>query len=522
MTIVKLELDNTISPGGAEYHCSGRSPLGQRFYSSILDNGIDPVPTKMQPGEGLPFSGSVRITMENFAFGGRGTYFGRLIAANEYYLDKPLKIYTGFYDGQTFDWANFKEKLYFIKRIDGPDSNGRVTITADDILTLLDDDQAQITTAPDAKLVSNLSAITAGTINITDNTHFSATGGTCQINSEFIDYAGLSGSDSIVITGRARFGSSASAHNADDAVIPCYSYTNENVVSVIYSLIDLYSPIDASTYIPLSEWNDQRDSYLIGDNVTGVIPAGKKIKKKINQLCSQTSVSVWWDDEQQLVKLRAIGPTITPVLQIKSDENILNVGENNKRDPSKAVNTIIAYYGRKDFSTGEESPENYSRVYGSPDAESTLGFGKSKIETIYCSDIPVSGTSVVNKMIARRFSQRRKGINEYFFRLDVKAATISVGDEVQVLSDTLEDVDGNPTLLSYLITEKDQLSPTVYQYTAQATGFLTTGPYRVIAPNSMAGVTYASATQEQRLTYAFVADDVTQQFSNGNDPHLIL
>ena len=521
-TIVKIELDNSVSPSGDEYHCSGRSPLGQRFYSSIIQGGFDPTPTKMEPGKGLGFLGSVRVSMNDFPFGESGTYFGKLIANNPYYLDRPLKVYTGFYDGFTFDWANFKEKLYFIKKIDGPDSKGRVTITADDILTLLDEDQAQIPTAPNAKLNSALNSSDTGTLNIVDNENFSATGGTLLINDEYISYSGLSGSDSVITTARAQYGTTAAAHDADDPVIPCFSYSAENVVDVIYDLIDLYSPIDAATYINSTAWNTERDNYLIGDTVTGVLNAGEPIKDKINSLCEQTMVSCWWDDEDQLIKIKAIGPTITPSLQLNTTEHILDKGESINRDPSKAVTTLAVYFGRRDHTGQENAAKNYAELYVTPDAESTAGFGKDKIETIYAPDIPLAGTSTVNKMISRLFSQRRTGKTEYKFRLDAKDATASVGDLVQVTTGLIQDANGEATTESYLIIERDQISAATFQYTSVATGFLTTGPYRVIAPNTLSATTYATATSGERETYGFIADNTTTQFSNSDTAHAIL
>jgi hypothetical protein len=521
-TIVQLELDNTISTGGAEYHCSGRSPLGQLFYSSIPENGFDPTPTRMDVGSGLGFRGTVRVAFDDFAFGGAGTYFGRLLAANPYYLDRKLKLYTGFFDGVTFDWANFKEHLYFIKRIDGPDSKGRVTIQAADLLTLLDEDQARTPTTPNAKLASTLTAGATGTINIGDNTDFSTTGGTAQINDEFVAYSGVSGADSIIITARAQYGTTAAGHDADDAVSPCYSYSGENVVDVIYDLIDQFSPIDVSTYINLTDWEDERDNYLAGDAVTGIVTAGTPIKDKIESLCSQAMISVWWDDEDQEIKLKAVGPSVTPSASLNKTEHILNVGEKPQRDPSKAITEVWVYYGRKNHADDEEEPRNYASLYITPDAEATAGHGKPKVKKIFATDIPDSGTSTVNKLSSRLLSQYSQGENLYTFRLDVKDSGLKTGQLVDVATDLIQGTDGLPTTNSFLVIERDQLTPTVFQYKAQFTGFLTGAPYRLIAPNTLSGTDYTAASAAQRGKYGFIADTSTEEFSNSDPAHLIL
>lgn len=521
-TIVKLELDNTISDGGAEYHCHGRSPLGQLFYSSIPENGFDPTPTRMAVGSGLGFRGTVRVTFDDFAFGGAGTYFGRLLAANPYYLDRLIKVYDGFYDGVTFDWANFKERLYFIKKIDGPDSKGKVTIQAADLLTLLDEDQAQTPTTPNAKLASTLAIGATGTINIGDNTDFSASGGIAQINDEFVAYSGVSGGTSIVITARAQYGTEAEEHDADDAVSPCYSYSAQNVVDVIYDLIDQFSPIDVSTYINLTEWEAERDNYLVGDSVTGIVPAGTPIKDKIEKLCQQAMASVWWDDEDQEIKIKAVGPTVSPSAQLNKDRHILDVGERVQRDPTKAINTIVVYYGRKNHAIDETEPSNYSNVYVTPDAEALAGHGKPKIKTIFASDIPSAGTSTVNKLSLRLLSQYAQGETTYTFQLDVKDSGLKTGSLAEVTTNVIQGADGIALVNSFLITERDKIKPTVYQYRAHKTGFTIGSAYRIIAPDDLAGTDYSTATTEQRETYLFICDDVTDEFSNGDPGHQIL
>ena len=521
-TIVQLDLDNPISAGGNEYHCSGRSPMGQLIYSSIQENGFDPTPTRMSPGSGLGFRGSVRVTFSDFDFGSVGTYFGRLLGANPYYLDRPLKVFSGFYDGITFDWDNFKERLYFIKRIDGPDSRGRVTITADDLLTLLDEDQASTPVTPDAKLAGSLTSSATGTISITDNAGFSASGGIAQIGNEFIAYSGISGGASIVITARGQYGTAAEAHDADDAVSPCYSYSGENVVDVIYDLIDQFSPIDVSTYIDLAAWEAERDNYLVGDLVTGVIPAGTPIKEKIESLCEQVMASVWWDDEDQEIKIKAVGPTVSPSAQLNKTQHILSVGESVQRDPSKAITEVWVYYGRKNHADDDDEPANYSDLYITPDADASAGHGKPKIKKIFATDIPASGTSTVNKLSQRMLAMYSRGENIYTFRLDVKDAGVKTGQLVDAETDLIQGADGVPVANSYLVIERDQISAGAYQYKAQTSGFLTGSPYRLIAPDSLAATDYAAASAAQRAKYAFVADTSTSEFSNGDPAHLIL
>lgn len=516
----KLELDNPISPSGDEYHCEGRGPLSEEYYPSIVKRGIDPVPTRMLPGEGLPYSGYIKFTFQDFPFGDQGTYFGRLIAANPYYQDRPLKFYTGFFDGENFSLSNFKEKLYFIQKIQGPDSNGRVVITAVDPLIQLSEKQARTPETPNAELASSLGAGATGTVNIGDNAGYSVDGGIAKINDEYLEYSGLSGSDSIVVVGRAAYGSSSASHDAGDNINPCYSFEDKNVVDVIRDLIELFSPIDHALYIPDSDWEYQRDTFMNGDVATGVIDAGEPIKGRINALCEYFRVSVWWDDELQKVSLKPIGPLISAAERYNTAENILDEGEDIVRDPSKAVSAVIVHFGRKDHSKDDDEKKNYSSHYVVPNPDAIAGHGKEIIREVYASYIPNSGTATANKLADRIIAQLSEGEITYHFRLDVRDSTLKVGDVFEVYTERLQGADGIPVPTSFIATEKDRLSPTVYQYRAIRTGFALGSKYRKVAPSSLAGLTYDAATDEQRATYMFIANS-SGEFSNSDEGHWV-
>lgn len=518
--IAKLELDTTISAGGSEYHCNGRAPLGQLFHSDIVDGGFDPTPTRMNPGSGLGFRGSVKIKFKDFNYGSAGTYWGRLLANNPFYLDRKLKIYTGFYDGVTFDWANFKEKLYFIKKIQGPDSRGYVTITAHDPLTLLDGDQSLIPTTPDAKLGAAITSSQTGTIDITDNTGFSATGGTADFDGEFVTYSGVSGVDSIVVTARGAFGSEAKSHSLNDPVSNCYGYNTSNVVDVIRDLIESYSPIDDAAYLPDTDWDTQRDEFLPNADAIGVYTAGTPIKEEIEKLCEYYRLSVWWDDEDQQIKLVHIGPLASTTKRININEHILDVGEDVKRDPTKAVTETIVYYGRRDHSKDDDDPNNYSEWYVTPNATAETGHGKAKVKEIFAKNIPASGNSSASTLADRVNAQYEYGDIAYQFRLDIKDADLKVGDIVEAYTNKIQGTDGQPVPTSFIVVERDLIKGTVYQYRALRTGFALGSNYRRIAPDSLAAVTYSTATDEQKATYLFISD-VLGKFSNNDDGHWI-
>ena len=519
--IVKLELDNSISDSGEEWHCFGATPIGQFFYPHEAKGGYSVTPTRMAIASGLGFRGHVKLKFKDFSIGSAGSYFPKLVAANEYYLDRKIKIYTGFYNkGDTFDIADFKEHLYFIKKIEGPDARGNVTITAADPLTLLDDDQAQAPAPSDGVLAGALTDSATGTLDITDNTGFSASGGVANLDGELVRYSGISGGTSIVTTERGAFGSEAKAHDSGDSVHNSYYVESANVVDVIRSLIEDYSPIDHASYIPDADWNTQRDDFLVGELVTGVISEPSNVKEIIESLCEQAYCSVWWDDVAQEIKLKAIGPTPTPNVTLNKTEHILEDGEKQKRDPTKAITEVWIYYGRRDHSKGKADPSNYEYRHIAVDADATTGHGKPKVKKIYASFIPGSGASSASKLGSRILAQNKTGEHKYEMQLDVKDADTAVGDTATIETNLIQDTNGAPLPSDFMIVEKQPITPTKYKYTGIKTGWLVGAKYGLVAPNSMAD--YTSASQADRLKYAFVADTSSEEMSNGDVPSLII
>ena len=523
-TFVRLDFDNPLSAQGFEYHCTDRPPHGQQMFETI-DNktGIDPVPTRIDYGSGLGYRANIRITFNDFNYGAKGTYWGKLLASNIYYQDRKLTLYEGFYDGGTFSLSDFKQKLYFINKITGPDSNGKVVITASSILTLLDNDKAKVPDKTDGVLAGALAAATTGTVNIGDNTGFNASGGVCVINSEYIRYSGVSGADSIVITSRGQFGTTAADHSAGDDVNDCFYFEDDNVVDVIYRLIDEQSPIDASTYINTTEWNAQRDDYLPTQYVTGVILPQEDTKDIIEKLCMQGYIALWWSEDEQLLKLKAIGPTVASVKSLNQQNHILNIGEKPERNSKDAISAVLIHYGIINPEEDHDDPTNYQSHYYQDDAAALAGLGL-KIKTVFADFIPNSGTGSVSRLASRLLSQFKKGELKYTFILDAKdVESLPVGDRAQISTDKIQDSNGDNEINDFFVIERERQSdPSRYKYLAIATGFLIEAGYRKIAPDSMSSVTYATATTQQRIEYGFIADTSTVEMSNGDPPTLIL
>jgi len=516
LTILKLGMDHPIDAVG-DYFCDYQNPLGQKFWPCI--ESIDYTPAKLVPGS-LGSFGSVTIKLLNFPYGTQGTFFGRLLASNEYFLDRILTLYVGFHDdGEAFDWANFQERQYVIRSIKGPDSKGAITVTGTDILTQLDSDQSMVPLESYGALSGSLAAATTGTVNITDNTNFNAGGGVCIINGkELATYSGVSGGTSIVITARSQFGTTAETSTAAGSPVRnCYYINNENCIDALYALIDGFTEIDASTYINTTDWNDERDTYLASDDVFRVITEPTAVKTVIKDICESSHVSLWWEPSEQLIKVRAVGPKLDATTEITTEAHILRDGHSIERDLSKAVTQVWVFYD-KISQTGGDDEKNFRKLNIVLDNAKEAAYGFSKIEKVYAGYLPAAGGSTATKIGQRKLASYALGEIIYKFQLDAKDSQLLIGENVTLTSVADEDSDGGATSRTCMVIERDQINSGTYSYKAQALGIDPSSNYAIVAADGTPDYTAGGSATD----YAFIAVTGTGQMSNGDPAYLIL
>ena len=252
---------------------------GEQMYPALESWKV--APTKLTPGKGLGHRSSVTLTFRDFPHHDRGvdpyvanrsytpedqgTFFGKWIARNGYYQNRPLKIRRGYVSSSGLDLTGFSDHLYLIDRVEGPDANGVVRIVAKDVLKLVDDKKAQAPAASSGVLSAD---ITAGqtTLVLDDSTGYPSSGHV-RIGSEIMSYTAGSAFSSAFSTAfgpgdttlsvtRAQRGTTGKAHKSGDSVQLCVTYdstTINNAVDVAFDLIDTYSEVDTDSYIDFGD-----------------------------------------------------------------------------------------------------------------------------------------------------------------------------------------------------------------------------------------------------------------------------
>jgi hypothetical protein len=510
--IVELDLDTKISSTGKEYLSQGEQPLGQEFWPCV--QSIKWIPTRTKEDGGLGLFGDVVIKCKDFpCTTGNGTYFGRLIANNNYYLNRAVKIWVGFYRaGDTFSFSNFVERRYFLKAIDGPDEKGNVTIKANDILSRLK--ESQVPEATKGNLNASLDSSTTGTLNIQDNTGFPNAAGYCIIDDEIVAYSSTSGADSIVTTARGQGGTTAASHDADAPVRYIYHY-NGHPTDAVKDLIENHTDI-ASSYIPTTDWTTEKNSYMSGYTVDIWVKEPTDVDKIIHKIGQQNYFNVFWDDEAQEIKLKTLGPTLNNTASWNDDEHILDERVSIKRDQRKILSEVWVFYGKLNQSKGNDA-ENFENVYIKIDSNVETGLGEVSVKKIFADYLPSSQTSVASTIAARLISQNKTPL-ELTFYVDAKDSDLEVGQAVNVTTGLIQGIAGDPVAKNMRIIERSEELGNRYKYKLICSGIDPGDRYARIGPNTLND--YISESDANRADYGFICNN-SELMSNNDDPYLI-
>lgn len=527
---------------------SGASPATiktYRFVESRVDlphgeswqpclQSISTTPQEITPGKGIGKRQSVTITLQDFPHHDRGidpyvanrsytpeaqgTFFRKLIARNQYYVGRALRVKIGFI-GDTFSWSDFTAHNYIIDRIEGPDRNGRVQIVAKDVLKLADDKKAK---APAVSSGVLSAAISAAATSLTLDSGSGAdygTSGYVRIGSEIIQFTGRS-TDTLTGLTRGAWGTTAATHSTDDLVQLCLAYSEANVRDIIDDLLVTYAGVSAA-YIPDTDWDDERDVWLLSLNLTTIISKPEGVTKLLDELCEQCMLGIWWDDANQEIKLKAHMPARgTDTITALTQDNVVADSVDVKHLQEDRLSQVWCYYAPIDWSADLGKAENFSHLYiaGDTDAEGDDQYGESVVKQVYSRWIPSEGIAAA--FATRTLNRYRDYAKQITLALDAAAAnSLAVGDLIDVTLDQVVDTDGSAkTVRMQLLRESETDPGHRWEYKALESTY--TKRYGFIAPNSTAD--YTSATEAQKNRYAWIASSADQKMSDDSEPYRII
>lgn len=516
-----VKLSNTYVPGQEYFHCIERADLA---------------PTIIDPSKGLGIRASIKITIADFPHHDRGidpyvanrtytpadqgTFFSKLVARNRHYIGRAMRVKTGYIDESGIVF--FKIRNYVIDNIEGPDANGRYTITAKDILKLADDDRV---VAPAHTTGTLDSSITAGASSLT------VTSGT---ESEYAGEEYIRIGDEIILAptanrsanvfsnlSRNQFGTEASAHDAGDQVQVCLELSSTNVVDFVRTLLTTHAGIDSS-YITTADWDAERDLWYSGTTLNTLITKPEGIASLINDLARQFFFQVWWDEVAQKILFRPIVPPAadTTINAYDDDNHFVADSVKAKRDDRRRLTRVLFYYNPI-TPIETDDPEDYKSAYIRifTDEESADEYGDIR-QTVIMGRF-VDSESIAVQTAGRMLSRYVRSPRDLEFIVDAKDADLDTGDLIDVNSRRVQGADGANELTRFqVLSVKEETRPMSghrYRYTALEVNFKSR--YGYIGPDSLND--YDAESDANKAQYGFIAPD-TAIFDDGEDAYRII
>ena len=450
----------------------------------------------------------------------QGTFWGKLLARDPYLVNRPIRILEG-YEGQSL--AEMNTRHYIIEKIEGPDSNGKVSVRAQDVLRLADNDKAKAPALSTGRLLADITD-SETTIVVTGGTlaHYTAySTNVLRISDELIEYTAVTENvnGDLEFTGLTRGArrTEADEHEGDDTVQACLEYDAVSPWEVARSLLVDFGNVD-SGFIPFSEWESEANVWLSGFTVSRLITEPKGVTQLLGELSEQCLFYIWWDEIDQKIQFRVVRPSIGALPVITEDNALIKGSTSIQVKTEERISQVwVSFLPRNPIEIGENR-EHYKRTTARVDlpAESAREYGESRVYEIYS---PWLETDAQVDLLTFRILARYRAPTTYVkFELDAKDRFLKVGDPFDLEYRGFVDQFGAKRLVRYQVISAHESPPGErIKYEAQKFDF-TVGQNFGGWMVSGAPV-YENATEQEKLEGFFWSDDGGQML-NGDPGYL--
>lgn len=493
-------------------------PIGENMLPCLKSVNI--APTKLELDR-MSIRATATITMQDFSHHDRGfdpyisdrtyspqkqgTFFGRLRARNPFYVNRVMRIKTGYIDVDRVIYT--ETRTYFIDEISEPDSRGKVTIKAKDILRAADSEKAKAPAASGGVLDAGMTSSTTSDFDLSPSGIGDSypSSGYVRIGDEIIAYSGKSGDTLTGIT-RAQFGTVSDTHDADDTVQECIYYNAKTPPYIINDLLTTYAGIDSS-YIPISDWNDEASNWIGLFNSTVVLSEPESVKKLIDEILESCGSTIWWDDLDAEIKFRVTAntsPEATP--QTYNDaKNIIQDSVTIKDMNKERISRVNYYFGIRSFidDISKDNMANLSITIDT-DKEGVDEYGETATKEIVSRW--VSSTAVAAEIAGRYLTRFKNSPREIQLELDAKDTDLKTGQIADIETRLMQNADGSTRSVRAFVMETDIVEHGhKHKYRLIEVPTNLRGKAYLIAPDTQ--VDWTSASDSEKDTYMFISDD---------------
>ena len=361
----------------------------------------------------------------------RGSFWSRWIVRNKYRTNIQVKVYEG-YSGQAL--SAMTQRLYIMTSITKQNSAGQITMECKDVLTQLEERQAQVPAVSPGVLYGDVfAADTSFEVANAVEADYDATG-TLRIGDELMTYTGRATStNGIEFTGvrRATDNTVAEDHKAHAGVQQCIRYDNATISDTLIDLLQTRGGLDAAYMGDFAAGEPSAEelvNYLSFARATRVLSEPYAIAELIGELSEQLQFYIWWEETEQLVKLKTIRGFDSPPDTMNDEANVISGTFSMMDKPKERASQVWVYYGQRNYTDSDTSVNNYENQFVAADLESETDelYGSASIRKIF-------GSWITQSVIAE--STASKLINKYVdtpvegkFRVDIKDGDYQIGD----------------------------------------------------------------------------------------------
>lgn len=492
-------------------------PIGENIFPCITS--VDMAPVQIDP-KGFSVSASVTVQLQDFPHHDRGvdpytddraydaetrgTFFGKLRGRNPYAENRVMRVKEGYIADDRTIYS--RTRTYFIDRIEGPDADGKVKVIGKDALRFADAEKAKAPAVSKGSLSADiLAAATSLTLTPSGIGSEYATSGTVAIGDEIITYSSRS-SDTLTGLTRGAEGTTADDHDAGSKVQLCLRYTAQTIPYIMNDLLVNYAGLDSS-YIPLTDWNTESDTWMGSITSTVLLTEPTGVKDLLKEIQESTGSYMWWDDINAEIKFKVLVPPLPTDLPpiLNEDEHFLAGSITVKDLPKERISQVLMYFAPKGNAI-ELKAENFRSVSIQVDVtgEGVNAYGTSNARTVL--NRWVNSLALNDEIGLRLLNRYKETPREVTFRLDAKDADLNTGDLVDISSRLIQGIDGAAQLIRCLVTESREIvAGSQYEYTAiQAAS--TAGSAALIAPDGTPD--WLGSSDDERRTYMYFSNDL--------------
>lgn len=504
----------SVSSRGAEINLSGIDPrtsaLGKRARVTVELQDFTYHDGLTDPYRDERISGTAQWSGVGYVPESRGSFFGRLLARQPYYIGLPLRVLRG-YVGD--DLGDMISASYVISEWSGPDATGRVQIVAKDILDLAENTKAVAPAASRGKLAAAITA--TDTVAVLTpagvGAEYAASGRLC-IGREIVTFA-RSG-DVLTLTNRGVDGSAPEAHAANDVAQQCLRYSEARICDVIYDLLVTHAGINPA-WIDLAAWRAANDDWTAGIQVVATIAKPTGVATLIGEL-QQLGVMVWWEETAQQLRFavnRPIAPGET-AYAIGEAGHIITGTPEAKRGDDQRISQLLFWHGVINPAETTDDEKNFSKLVV---AGADSPYAQDQIKTIFCRWFGQIGDDTAASVIAERLAARYQiAPRTLSVSLDVKDRALKLGDLITAQTRVLQDEFGAQDAVTMQV-KYVEISDSVLMLAAEEFGIEGRFGYLMQDPQG----DYDTASDAEKADGAFLMDEAIGTFPDGTGPYVI-